>query len=334
MVASHENTTLTYTWDTTEAGKYTIKANATLDDDANSGNNELIYGTVTVLLSSTISISASPTTVTLGESTAITGSIDPKRTGVTVTIQYRPAGGSWSELTTVTTDEDSQYAYVWTPTTLGTYELKASWEGDANTSNATSNVIAIEVVEIRDITLDVGGVSFHVVTESNSTISNFELIQADKKISFNVTGPAGTVGYCNVTIPKDLLDATPDQWTVLVDGESTTPLVTDNATHTFIYFTCTLSTRKVEIKGATVATPPIALFTPSTTSSYVNELITFDASASYDDDGDIGSWDWDFDGDGVIDATGEIVEHAYSSAGNYTVTLTVTDDDGLTDIAT
>lgn len=60
----------------------------------------------------------------------------------------------------------------------------------------------------------------------------------------------------------------------------------------------------------------------------VNQSITFDGSNSYDpDDGDsITSYKWDF-GDG---STGEgvSVEHTYTSEGNYTVELTVTDGNG------
>ncbi|HDO19797.1 MAG TPA: PKD domain-containing protein, partial [Thermoplasmatales archaeon] len=64
----------------------------------------------------------------------------------------------------------------------------------------------------------------------------------------------------------------------------------------------------------------------------VNQTVYFDGSGSYDTDGNIVSYIWDF-GDGSF-STGKKVQHIYSQAGNYTVTLTVRDDDGGEDIDT
>ncbi|MFQ5909568.1 MAG: PKD domain-containing protein [Thermoplasmata archaeon] len=59
------------------------------------------------------------------------------------------------------------------------------------------------------------------------------------------------------------------------------------------------------------------------------EMVTFDGSGSYDPDGFIVDYFWDFD-DGST-ASWTVVNHTYLEAGEYYVTLTVTDDDNLTD---
>lgn len=73
--------------------------------------------------------------------------------------------------------------------------------------------------------------------------------------------------------------------------------------------------------------PPVASFTYNTVSTSVSN---FDASASYDTDGTIVSYEWDF-GDGTTDS-GVIVTHVYPSPGNYIATLTVTDNAGAEDV--
>jgi len=46
------------------------------------------------------------------------------------------------------------------------------------------------------------GYAFNVTMASNSVISNFNFNESLKQIRFNITGPTGWAGYCNVTIPK------------------------------------------------------------------------------------------------------------------------------------
>ncbi len=57
-----------------------------------------------------------------------------------------------------------------------------------------------------------------------------------------------------------------------------------------------------------------------------------DGSGSSDTDGFIEWYDWDF-GDGAT-ASGQTVSHQDASPGTYTVSLTVTDDDGATSMTT
>ena len=61
--------------------------------------------------------------------------------------------------------------------------------------------------------------------------------------------------------------------------------------------------------------------------SYTNELIYFKSNGSHDPDGEIVNYTWDFD-DGNISYLRNPV-HVYSKTGNYTVTLTVKDNDNL-----
>ncbi|HHO56977.1 MAG TPA: PKD domain-containing protein, partial [Thermoplasmatales archaeon] len=79
---------------------------------------------------------------------------------------------------------------------------------------------------------------------------------------------------------------------------------------------------------------PTALFTFKPEKPRQDEVVTFNASASKDADGEIKNYSWDFESDGIIDAYGEEVKHAFGEKKPYTVTLTVVDDDGAQDTFT
>ena len=77
---------------------------------------------------------------------------------------------------------------------------------------------------------------------------------------------------------------------------------------------------------------PTASFTATPTSGVAPLGVSFNASNSSDSDGSIISYTWDFkDGD---TGNGETITHTFSSAGSYTVSLIVTDNDGATDTTT
>ena len=73
---------------------------------------------------------------------------------------------------------------------------------------------------------------------------------------------------------------------------------------------------------------PVASFIYSPQYPTIEDTITFDASSSYDPDGNITAYNWDF-GDGNT-SSGEIVTYRYTTAGTYTVTLTVANNEGET----
>ncbi|MFP4622838.1 MAG: PKD domain-containing protein [Gemmatimonadota bacterium] len=84
--------------------------------------------------------------------------------------------------------------------------------------------------------------------------------------------------------------------------------------------------QSVTVSSSTTNSPPTASFTFTT-----SDLTADFTDQSSDTDGTIDSWAWDF-GDGATSAD-QNPTHTYASGGTYTVTLTVTDDDGATDSA-
>jgi len=154
-------------------------------------------------------------------------------------------------------------------------------------------------------------------TESAHTVSTSETIYFDASGSYD---PDGTiVSY---------------SWN-FGDGSTATGVEVNHAYEDDGIYTVTLTVTDDDgATGSATATktvlnrPPIASFTESAHNVSTSEIIYFDASGSYDPDGTIVSYSWDF-GDGNT-ATGVTTDHAYSLDGNYTVTLTVTDDDGAT----
>jgi parallel beta-helix repeat protein len=176
---------------------------------------------------------------------------------------------------------------------------------------------------------------YEVVIKCNYTVASFTYNQSLKQISFYITGPSGWSGYCNVTIPRELLSPknASEKWMVMFGS---TPLAYTNETinnSTLISFRYTLgssmSENRVRLKVG-VFYPPTAdfEFTPST--PIVGELVTFN-DTSVQGNGTIILRTWDF-GDGVVENTTEqTINHTYTAFGNYTVKLIVIDSEGLTD---
>ena len=253
-----------------------------------------------------------------------------------LTAYYDDTAIETQEIWNLASQTEQIFTFNWDATgvDLGQYTLKANAsivEGEVNVGNNEyiDSFVTVAESNVINYPVFVGGVRFNVVVESTSSISAFNFNRAENRTSFNVTGESGTGGFCNVTIPMKLLNASsPDAWIVKFDDALISYTSTSNGTHYFIYFGYihgdTPST--VDIIGETVATPPIALFTPSKTTAMAGESVTFDASTSYDPDGTIESWTWNFNGE---TDTGEVIQHSFATNGTYIVTLTVKDDENL-----
>ncbi|MBX5327413.1 MAG: hypothetical protein ACQXXH_00955 [Candidatus Bathyarchaeia archaeon] len=97
---------------------------------------------------------------------------------------------------------------------------------------------------------------FYVVVETTSDISNFYFSQPNAEIGFNVSGPDGTYGSSNVSIPKSLLWVDNVwEWQVLIDGDPLDSVIFFNGTHTEFYLHYAQSTHKIQIIGTHTVGP-------------------------------------------------------------------------------
>jgi hypothetical protein len=95
------------------------------------------------------------------------------------------------------------------------------------------------------------GETYVIPMTTNSHVSNLQFNASLKQIMFTVSGETGTMGYCNITIPKTLLKAEPlADWKTFLDGYQQLPYIaTENDTHTFIYINYTYSNHEIQIQG-------------------------------------------------------------------------------------
>jgi hypothetical protein len=96
--------------------------------------------------------------------------------------------------------------------------------------------------------------TFDVITVSNTSVTPVPMLfnQPHMMLYFNVTGYDNTIGFVNITIPKDLLYSSPSDWFVIVKGEKVEVTLVENATHVSLYFTFSLSSTTVYVLGTSV----------------------------------------------------------------------------------
>jgi len=156
-------------------------------------------------------------------------------------------------------------------------------------------------------------------------------------LSFEVVSPTPTTGTIRVlsspTNALVTLDGTPvgntthDQ-TNVVPGTHTVVVSKagyQSETRQVTVVAGSTSTVSVTLTAIPSNASPVASFGFTPTSPVVGDIVSFDASASSDSDGSIASYAWNF-GDGNT-GSGQFT-HLFATSGTYTVTLTVTDNQG------
>jgi len=155
----------------------------------------------------------------------------------------------------------------------------------------------------------------------NPTVGGW--VQFDGSSSFD---PDGSIASYQWSYGDGGTDVGPVRWHQFTSGGafSVTLTVTDNAGAT------DSATQLVQVGSPNL--PPVASFTIDPLDPAVGVWVQFNASASFDPDGSIASYQWNY-GDGGTDV-GPVRWHQFVSGGTYSVTLTIVDDDGLSSAAT
>ncbi len=194
----------------------------------------------------------------------------------------------------------------------------------------TSHALDVDAINIQELKIDSESLyrdEAEVIVGKNyiSDTDYYKQWFIDKEIftvNVNTDTKMTRMEFSNVPLPVKVLVDGVEWWKTntnyfAFEDDVVITEVPVGATKVMIYFT--------EEEGQN----PTAMFTASKYITVPNEIITFDASGSFDLDGTIDHYIWEF-GDGS-QGSGKIFEHSFSGIGNFTVELTVRDNDFLED---
>ena len=92
------------------------------------------------LTSTSISLTLSLSSVSVGSAVVLSGSIAPSPGAVQVTLSSsRDSGSTWTMAVTLMTDSAGSYSTSWSPQYPGSYSLQASWSGNSQFKGSTSS---------------------------------------------------------------------------------------------------------------------------------------------------------------------------------------------------
>jgi hypothetical protein len=143
-VTTNSESNFSYNWTCTTAGTYSIKASWPGDSIAAAGESDPVTVTVKTQNSS-ITLNAFPSEVPAGGSVTLSGTVTPPRSNLPVTLYTAYAGGAWTFLGQTQSDASGYFAYSWVTSNAGSYQLKATTQGDSIAGPAESDVHTVNV---------------------------------------------------------------------------------------------------------------------------------------------------------------------------------------------
>ncbi len=282
-------------------------------------------------------------------------------------LQFRQGGWLCFLLVTVLIYETGYAATLFNDEFNRTSGLGSSWrvtagnfntDGQAALSQGTANAAAVTAslgtddYTVESVILVPAGSVYSGIVARGRTDSSFasDLYSAQLASTGTVnlyrrnagtwtllkSASAGIVANRAYTLGLKVAGGNPVELTVFLDGaplftfsDSTTARVTSGIPGIINYNTGVKYDRLTVSDSVTsppTNQPPLARMSASPSSGTTPLTVHFDGAGSSDPDGSIASYTWDF-GDGS-NGTGPMTDHTYSTAGTFTATLTVTDNQG------
>lgn len=224
--------------------------NATLTVIDGRGFNSSYSQIVWVRMITFVSISTSSRSTFVGYEVNVTGTLhDMFGNGLnneTVVLRYTFGGiGTWTPITSDTTDSLGNYHAVWIPPATGSFLIKAEWVGNL-TYVGIHNVTCLDTLSYVD--------EYVFSVESNSTVSSLSFNPNNMKLSFTVSGSLGTQGYVRITFAKSLVDDIEDV-KVYLNNEQIDYTATSLDDSWLLHFTYMHSTHEITISLGDISTP-------------------------------------------------------------------------------
>ncbi len=199
-VTTNQDSEYSSDWTPLEARTFQLKANWTGDEYTLPAETSLV-NVFCLKIATHISISTSCPSTYIGFKVNITGTLQDTFENAlknkTVVLYYTFSGaGTWTPITSDSTNYNGVYSALWIPPATGYFILKAEWAGNSThrSANDTTKLSSLPYLD-----------QYVFTVESNSSISELAFNTTDWTLSFDAAGPNGTKGYVKITIAKSLV---------------------------------------------------------------------------------------------------------------------------------